>query len=47
MVSDRKLRIGFGNLTKKLRQNVPGLTDEMVSQAIEEKLTKTISTLVG
>ena len=47
MVSDRKLRMGFGNLTKNLRQDVPGLTDEMVSQAIDEKLTKTISTLIG
>jgi F420-non-reducing hydrogenase iron-sulfur subunit len=46
MVSDRKLRMGFGNLTKNLRQEVPELTDETISQAIEEKLTKTISTLV-
>ena len=47
MVSDRKLRMGFGNLTKNLRQEVPGLTDETISQAIDEKLTKTISSLVG
>ena len=47
MVNDRKLRMGFGNLTKSLRQEVPDLTDERISQAIDEKLTKTISTLVG
>ena len=47
MVSDRKLRIGFGNLTKNLRQDVPGLTDEMVAMAIDEKLTKTIASIGG
>ena len=45
MVSDRKLRMGFGNLTKNLREEVPGLTDETISQAIDEKLTKTISSI--
>ena len=47
MVSDRKLRMGFGNLSKSLRKEVPGLTDENISLAIDEKLTKTISTLTG
>jgi len=43
IVSDRKLRIGFGNLSKNLRKEVPGLTDKAIAEAVEEKLTKTIS----
>ena len=47
MVSDRKLRMGFGNVTKTLRKEVPDLSDETITQVIDEKLTKTISSLVG
>lgn len=47
LVSDRKLRMGFGNVTKTLRKEVPELSDEMIAQTIDEKLTKTISSLVG
>jgi hypothetical protein len=47
MVSDRKLRMGFGNLAKTLRKEVPNLSDETIAQAIDEKLTKTISSLAG
>jgi hypothetical protein len=47
LVSDRKLRMGFGNVTKTLRQEVPNLSDEKIAQTIEEKLTKTISSLLG
>lgn len=47
MVSDRKLRMGFGNVTKTLRKDVPDLTDATIDQVIEEKLTKTISSLLG
>jgi len=47
LVSDRKLRVGFGNLSKGLRTEVPGLTDQAIAQAVDEKLTKTISGLVA
>ena len=47
MVSSRKLRMGFGNLSKELRKSVPGLTDKTISAAVDEKLTKTISSLMG
>jgi hypothetical protein len=47
LVSDRKLRMGFANLTKNLRQEVPGLTDQTITEAIDEKLTKTISSIVS
>ena len=47
LVSDRKLRMGFANMTKNLRAEVPGLTDETITAAIDEKLTKTISTISG
>jgi hypothetical protein len=39
--------MGFGNVTKTLRQEVPNLSDEKIAQTIEEKLTKTISSLLG
>lgn len=47
LVSDRKLRVGFGNLSKSLRTEVPGLTDQAIAQAVEEKLTKTISGIIA
>ncbi len=47
LVSDRKLRVGFGNLSKSLRAEVPGLTDQSIAQAVEEKLTKTIGSLIA
>ena len=47
LVSDRKLRMGFGNLSKELRKSVPGITDETITTAVDEKLTKTISSILG
>jgi len=43
LVSDKKLRVGFGNVTKALRKEVPSLTDEKIAETVEAKLTKTIS----
>jgi hypothetical protein len=43
MVSDRKVRIGFGNLSKELRKEVPGLTDQAIATAVDEKLAKNLS----
>lgn len=47
MVSDRKLRVGFGNVTKTLRQEGANLTDEKIVQTIDEKLSKTIASALG
>lgn len=47
MVSDRKLRMGFGNVTKTLRQEGGSLTDEKIVQTIDEKLSKTIANALG
>jgi len=47
LVSDRKLRVGFGNLSKTLRAEVPGLNRQSIAQAVEEKLAKTISGLIA
>ncbi len=49
LVSDRKLRIGFGNLTKNLRKELAenGLDDNKIAAAVEEKLTRTISAGLG
>jgi len=43
LVSDKKLRVGFGNVTKNLRKEVPGVTPEIIGNTVEEKLSKTIS----
>jgi len=45
MVNDRKVRIGFGNLSKELRKEVPGLTEQTVAAAVEEKLAKNLANL--
>ena len=47
LVSDRKLRVGFGNLSKSLRSEVPGLTDSSIACAVDEKLTKTIGSIIA
>ena len=47
LVSDRKLRVGFGNLSKGLRSEVPGLTEQTIALAVDEKLTKTIGGLIA
>ena len=47
LVSDRKLRMGFGNLSKELRKSVPGLTDQAITAAVDEKLTKTITSILS
>ncbi len=47
LVSDRKLRMGFGNVSKALRQEGNKVTDELIAKTIDEKLTKTISSALG
>jgi len=47
LVSDRKLRVGFGNVTKTLRQEGGRLTEAMIAQTIDEKLSKTIAAALG
>src|SRR5210317_2104763 len=43
LVSDKKLRVGFGNVTKTLRKEGNKLTDALISQTIDDKLSKTIT----
>ncbi len=43
LVSDRKVRMGFGSLSKDLRKEVPNLTDSAIATAVEEKLGKTLA----
>jgi len=49
LVSDRKLRVGFGNLTKNLRKELAenGLDDDKIRAAVDEKLSKTISSALA
>lgn len=43
LVSDKKLRVGFGNVTKTLRKEGSKLTDATIIETIDNKLSKTIS----
>jgi len=45
LVSDKKLRVGYGNMTKALRKEGTSLTSEIIAQAVDEKLSKSITTL--
>jgi hypothetical protein len=47
LVSDRKLRVGFGNVTKTMRQEGAKVTDALIAQTIDEKLSKTITSALG
>lgn len=47
LVSDRKLRVGFGNVTKSLRKEGHQVTNELIAQTIEEKLAKTIASALA
>ena len=43
LVSDKKLRVGFGNVTKTLRKEGPAVTEALIAETVEAKLSKTIS----
>ncbi len=43
LVSDRKLRVAFGNVTKSLRKEGNKVTNEMIASLVDEKLSKTIT----
>jgi len=47
LVSDRKLRVAFGNVTKTLRKEGNKVTGEMIATLVDEKLSKTISSGLG
>ena len=47
LVSDRKLRMGFGNVTKALRKEGNKVTEEQIVALVDEKLSKTISGALG
>ena len=46
LVSDRKLRMGLGNVSKSIRKDAL-LTQEQITAAVEEKLSKTITAGLG
>ncbi len=45
LVSDRKLRMAYGNVTKALRKEGGRLTDEAIDAAVGEKLGKHLAAL--
>ena len=47
LVSDRKLRVGFGNVTKTLRKEGSKVTEAQIVSLVDEKLTKTITEALG
>jgi hypothetical protein len=46
VVSDRKLRVGFGNVTKNLRKD-GDFSEAHIAEVIEDKLSKTISSTLA
>jgi len=46
LVSDRKLRMGLGNISKSIRKEALH-TQEQITAAVEEKLAKTITSGLG
>ena len=47
IVSDKKLRVVFGNVTKTIRKEVPNVTDSLIADTVNDKLSKTISAGLG
>ena len=47
LCNDRKLRMGFGNVTKALRKEGSNVNNEIITQVIDEKLSKTIDSGLG
>ncbi len=43
LVSDKKLRVAFGNVTKAMRKEGSKITPEWIADVVDEKLTKTIN----
>ena len=43
LLQDKKLRVAFGNVTKTLRKEGSEVTDDIISEVINEKLSKTIT----
>jgi hypothetical protein len=43
LLSDRKLRVAFGNVTKAMRKEGPQITPEWIKETVDTKLSKTIS----
>jgi hypothetical protein len=47
LVSNMKLRVAFGNVTKTLRKEGSQVNDTIIADLIDEKLSKTIATNLG
>jgi len=47
LVSDTKLRVAFGNVTKTIRKEGNKVTDKVIADLIEEKLSKSINSGLG
>ena len=47
LVSDKKLRVGFGNVTKSMRKEGSKVTPEWIANIVDEKLSKTINSALG
>ncbi len=47
LVSDKKLRVAFGNVTKAMRKEGSKITPEFIDGLVNDKLTKTINAALG
>ena len=47
IVSGKKLRVVYGNMTKTMRKEGTNLTDDSIADLVEQKLTKSLSGLSG
>ncbi len=47
LMSNKKLRMSFGNVAKALRKEGTSLTDEIIAAKVDEKLTKAVSAGLG
>ena len=47
LVSDKKLRVGFGKVTKTLRKEGNKVTEALIAETVDAKLSKAISSGLG
>jgi hypothetical protein len=47
VVSDMKVRVAFGNVTKALRKEGSAITEAMIAERIDEKMSKSIAAGLG
>jgi hypothetical protein len=47
LINDKKLRVGFGNVTKAMRKEGNKITPEWIAELVDSKLSKTIDSALA